>query len=296
MGVGHMTNARCGGHGDGREAGVADTSLALGAYAAVFAPVDARGRAAEVTRRLGEAISMGLLPDGSPLPSESELAERMGIATVTVREALGSLRDDGLITTRRGRSGGSFVVAPGDGGRAALQARLLDIGLGELRDLVDHYAAINGMAAELAAERGDEDDVRRLRALAPLCRDAPSQTARRRGEANFHVEVAAVAQSARLTREEMALQGEVGLLLWISHEFAGSDGSRAGHHGELVDAIAGGDADAARRVAEAHVREMMNAARVLHHQARARSQSRSRRGTSGSARSGRASRRPGGVA
>ena len=112
---------------------------------AVFAPLEAERRAEAVARRLGEAITLGLLPDGSPLPSESDLADRFGVATVTVREALGALREDNLIRTRRGRGGGSFVVTPADGGQQALVARLRRMGLGELRDLADHYTAIAAM-------------------------------------------------------------------------------------------------------------------------------------------------------
>ena len=50
----------------------------LGPYAAVFAPLDAERRADAVARRLGDSIAFGLLPDASPLPAESDLAERFG--------------------------------------------------------------------------------------------------------------------------------------------------------------------------------------------------------------------------
>ena len=245
---------------------MADSSLALGAYAAVFAPLEAEGRAEAVARRLGEAITLGLLPDGSPLPSESDLADRFGVATVTVREALGALRDENLIRTRRGRGGGSFVVTPADGGQQALVGRLRRMGLGELRDLADHYAAISAMSAELAALRADLDDVRRLRALADAGRGAGPGAARWRAEGNFHLELAAAAQSARLTREEMALQSEVGMLLWLSHAQAGHETTPADRHTDLVDRIAAGDADGARRAAGAHVAEMFLAVRTLHRQ------------------------------
>ena len=245
---------------------MADSSMALGAYAAVFAPLEAQGRADAVARRLGEAITLGLLPDGSPLPSESDLADRFGVATVTVREALGALREENLIRTRRGRGGGSFVVTPADGGQQALVARLRRMGLGELRDLADHYMAIAAMCAELAALRADADDVARLRDLAASGRDVRSGAARWRAEGNFHLELAAAAQSARLTREEMALQSEVGMLLWLSHAQAGDDATPADRHTELVDSIAVGDADRARLSAESHVAEMFSAVRALHRQ------------------------------
>lgn len=250
---------------------MADSSLALGAYAAVFAPLEAEGRAEAVARRLGEAITLGLLPDGSPLPSESDLADRFGVATVTVREALAELREDNLIRTRRGRGGGSFVVTPADGGQQALVARLRRMGLGELRDLADHYTAIAAMSAELAARRADADDVERLRGHVVAGQQSGNGAGRWRAEGNFHLELAAAAQSARLTREEMALQSEVGMLLWLSHAQAGAgNGGRgaepADRHTEMVDCIATGDADGARHAAETHVAEMFLAVRTLHRQ------------------------------
>ena len=245
--------------------------LPLGAYSAVFAPLEAQGRAEAVARRLADAITLGLLPDGSPLPSEADLAEHFGVATATVRDALGTLRQESLIQTRRGRGGGSFVQTPGDGGRRALLTRLRRIGLGELRDLADHYAAISAMGAQLAAERADEKDVQRLRTLAVACHEAATGTGRRQGEGNFHLELAAAAQSARLTREEMALQSEVGLLLWLSHTEASATREAAARHTELVDLVERGDGTAARLVAESHVREMFSAVRELHRTARTES-------------------------
>ncbi|MEO5921075.1 MAG: GntR family transcriptional regulator, partial [Pseudolysinimonas sp.] len=67
------------------------TSTSAGAV--VFAPLDGAGRAELVERRLTDAIVLGLLADGERLPSESEMAKRFGVATVTAREALEALRD-----------------------------------------------------------------------------------------------------------------------------------------------------------------------------------------------------------
>ncbi|MEU8613332.1 winged helix-turn-helix domain-containing protein, partial [Actinoplanes sp. NPDC048791] len=70
---------------------------------AVFAPLTQSGRAEAVTRRLRDAIVLGVLGDGEQLPSEVDLAEALGVAPVTARESLQSLRELGLVTTRRGR-------------------------------------------------------------------------------------------------------------------------------------------------------------------------------------------------
>lgn len=267
---------------------------AFGPYAAVFAPLTAEGRVEVVTRRLSDAIELGLLPGGTLLPSEADLADRLGVATATVREALGALREEHLIRTRRGRGGGSFVLAPADGGRAALMRRLAHLGSGEVRDLADHYAVINGACAALAAERADADDLAQLERLSAVGEDQDTATLRR-AEANFHVQLAASAQSARLTRAELALQAEVGPLLWAAHltdvpaEEAVQEpvetvpepvteptpaGAEApvevvtGPHRRIVEAIARGDAEGARAEAEGHVREIFRSVLALHREAR----------------------------
>jgi GntR family transcriptional regulator len=59
----------------------------------------------EILRRLAEQE----LPPGSAIPSERDLAERFGVSRLTVREAVGQLVTDGLLTRIRGR--GTFTAA-----------------------------------------------------------------------------------------------------------------------------------------------------------------------------------------
>jgi len=59
-------------------------------------------------RALARLIRDGTYPPGSRLPSEAELSETYEVARPTVRQALGRLRDQGLIRTLHGR--GSVVV------------------------------------------------------------------------------------------------------------------------------------------------------------------------------------------
>ncbi len=247
---------------------MAELSMGLGTYAAVFAPLETAGRAEVITRRLTDAISLGVLPDGLMLPSETELAERLGVATVTVREALGSLRTAGLLRTTRGRRGGSFVCSPADGGRSALLDRLRGLGQGELRDLGDHYAAVGGTCAALASQRADDSDVARLEGLAPAVRDGRVASEWLRAEGAFHLELAVAAQSARLAREEIELQAEIGPLLWLVHAHAEAHGDAADAHERLVQAVAQGDGATARAVLESHVHQLVQALRPLHHEAR----------------------------
>ncbi|HUR76292.1 MAG TPA: FCD domain-containing protein [Sporichthya sp.] len=226
---------------------------ALGARSAVFAPLDTVGRAELVAGRLADAILLGLLADEEQLPSEADLSAQLAVSTVTVREALTMLRERGLVETRRGRGGGSFVRAPADDPAAELRERLSRVAMIELRDLFDHYAAVGGTAARLAAERASTEDVERLQRAADMLTVAKDAGARRRAEGYFHLEIAAAAQSARLTRAELALQGELGALLWLPFEGASVHRRAAAQHREIIAAITAGDGARARDLIERHI-------------------------------------------
>lgn len=218
----------------------------------LFAPLDSGGRADAVTRRLTQAIRLGLLADGERLPPESRLAAQLGVSPVTLREALASLRELGLVETRRGRGGGSFVRAPDGPDPARLERPLRLLSLHELRDIGDHRAAVAGTATRLAAERAIPADITALRAHAARLTTAGTVTERRRADARLHIEIAAAGQSPRLTREEMNLWSEIGDLVWLP---AGEDevAAAAAEHAALIGAIERREPQLARDLAERHV-------------------------------------------
>ena len=49
--------------------------------------------------QLGSAIQLGVFREGSKLPSERELAERLNVSRATLREAVSALRAAGFVTT-----------------------------------------------------------------------------------------------------------------------------------------------------------------------------------------------------
>jgi DNA-binding FadR family transcriptional regulator len=78
------------------------------------------GNAFEITvARLAQAIKLGLVQVGERLPPERELAERLQVSRVTLREAIRALREAGFLESRRGRSGGTFVLATGSAGSSS---------------------------------------------------------------------------------------------------------------------------------------------------------------------------------
>src|SRR3954462_9873912 len=77
----------------------------------LLAPTAPAGAVEQVVRRIGEAIGAGVLAPGERLPGQVELAETLGVARMTLRQARAVLEDAGLLGGRRGRTGGPFGAA-----------------------------------------------------------------------------------------------------------------------------------------------------------------------------------------
>jgi GntR family transcriptional regulator, transcriptional repressor for pyruvate dehydrogenase complex len=234
--------------------------MAEGRHAvSLIAPLAALGRAEEVVLRVSQAIQLGLLTDGEQLPPEAEFAGQLGVSAMTLREALAMLRQQGLVETRRGRSGGTFVRRPTAPQLAALRDRLRAMTARELLDLTDEQGAVSGAAARLAATRASTVSVRRLLALADQLADSATTGARVMADSRFHIEVAIASKSERLTVLEVALQAKLTELLWLPFNAAhvhltldNDNDAAAAEHTAIATAIQAEDGSRARLLAEEH--------------------------------------------
>lgn len=220
---------------------------------AAFAPIGDEGRAELVETRIVQAISSGAFVEGERLPSETELSHLFGVAVVTVREALGTLRHRGLIETRRGRNGGSFV-RPSLGAVAEVNAQaLIDMPRVTLADLGVLYEVISAACAEYACLRATPDELDVVLRVLADARDLPADAWRRR-ITDVQLELAALSQSVRLTSEHVRVQAEFTPLLSLQ------DLDREQRHlthdalTAQIAAIRAGDVERAREVVRGSIR------------------------------------------
>lgn len=219
---------------------------------AVFQSIGDDSRPALVARRLTEAVLGGVLRAGQRLPSETELAESFGVSATTVREALGTLRERGLIVTVRGRHGGSYVEESVDP-LALARDELAAISLVELRDIGSFHAVIATGAIRFAARRATVPDVERLQArLADLSDD--DRGVWRRTLDDLFTEIAALGQSPRLTRELMQRQLELSPFLGLLDADPAARAQQREGIERILEALHAGDEAAAATACEALVR------------------------------------------
>lgn len=115
-----------------------------------------------VEQRIREQIASGHLKPGDKLPSERELAEMLRVGRNTVREALRSLENAGVLILLRGVKGGAFIREAGT--RRVTQAvnDLLELGSVSLDDLTELRLHLLDAVVRLACERATADDIAAL--------------------------------------------------------------------------------------------------------------------------------------
>ncbi len=213
----------------------------------------ASGNAFEVTvEQLATAIRLGVFTDGEQLPPERELADRLGVSRSTLRDAIAALRDSGLVTTRRGRGGGSVVTYAGlePGSRSGTHPVRTGAALA---DAMDFRRVVEPGAAALTASRALAADQRAwLVESALAAREAPDNAAHRLADSRFHLAVATLSGSPMLieavTRAQAALNELLSAIPVLPTNIAHSNDQ----HDAVVRAILDGDSTRAREAMEEH--------------------------------------------
>lgn len=130
---------------------------------AVFRPVRMRSATDVVLAVLVDALRGGLYASGDLLPKERDLAERLGISRPILRQAFAVLRAAGVISSRRGPGGGTFVESlenlPSVLTHIQGEARV------ELRSILEVRRATDTYAALLCSERASDEGFALLRQL-----------------------------------------------------------------------------------------------------------------------------------
>jgi DNA-binding FadR family transcriptional regulator len=116
---------------------------------------------AELGERITQMIESGILAPGQRLPPEHALIASFQVSRSVLREAIATLRAEGLLVSRRGS--GVFVAQ--DQGRRPFRIREEDLGSARsVIDILELRASVEIEAAGLAAERRSETQARRISA------------------------------------------------------------------------------------------------------------------------------------
>jgi DNA-binding FadR family transcriptional regulator len=217
--------------------------------------------AASLAETLRERILGGSFGEGAFLPPERDMVDATGLGRGSVREALRVLEAEGLIRTKAGRNGGTFTTLPDADDlthfvsvfvrgrkvpiRALIEARLT------IESSLAYYAALNRTPAHIEA----------LQEAAAQLEATPDGPEFARRNLDWHYAIAAASQNELL----VAFLGSIASAIARENDAHSRAFEAEGveailrpavlrAHRAITDAVVAGDAQAAKRRMERHLR------------------------------------------
>ena len=212
----------------------------------------------EAAARLLGAIRAGEYAPGERLPPERALALDFGISRASLRGALNRLELLGYLEVRHG--GGTFVRLPDALTLCAPFEGLLSGLPRSAHDLLEFRRVLEPEVAALAARRATPDRVLALRAGLKR-QESAAQAGLRLGaeDTQFHQLIAEIASNTVILRVLETLRA---LLRDLRDTTLSGDRPRLtlSEHARIVEAIAAGDAPAAREAMASHITSVIHTA------------------------------------
>ena len=218
-------------------------------------PVRAGNAFEETVERLLTVIKLGLIGPGERFPAERELAVRLGISRLTLREAIRELQQAGFVESRRGRFGGTFVTRRPPGPAPGELRRLAQEDGDKLTDALTFRLAVETGAAEVLAQQVAAHEVAVREVLLSRLADLNAASPRdyRRLDTLFHLAIAELTGSTLLAAACADARMRLNDLLNAIPVLRRNIDHTAGQHTAIAAAILAGDPDLARRAVAEHL-------------------------------------------
>lgn len=229
-----------------------EVSADLESVASLLSPRPSVSVGAALADRIVTAIAVGEFQPGQRLPSERDLAARLGLARSSVRDALARVARLGMLDIRRGRSGGAYVTTQWTRDVASSVRATLEPHWSELEAAFDMRRLIESLVAATAAERHDSDDRREILGALDDYESAPDLAAAQRADLRLHHAIAKAAKNPRLLQLRDELLAEVSIGFSVEPFTPPLYAEALPVHRALAEAVIDGDAGEAARIGSEH--------------------------------------------
>lgn len=148
-----------------------------------------------VAEQIARLIDDGAFPPGTRLPGERELAERLGVSRVTIREAEIALQATGRLEIKTGSGVYVSKNRPSDGASLPTASAF---------EVTEARLLVESEAAALAARNISDEGIEKLAALIEQMRSGGNDAANQADE-QFHLTIAEASNNAALVHTIKAL-------------------------------------------------------------------------------------------
>ncbi len=218
-------------------------------------PIERRRVYEQIAEHLLAEISERRLKPGDSLPTERELTESFRVGRSSVREALRMLESRGVIRPAGKPAGkGAFEVAEYANPLSRSLHFLVTLEEASLLDLFEVRKILEVEAAGLAASRRTDQDLTRMSgAIDEMTDGLSSQERYIAADLQFHLAVAGATRNRIYLRMMHAIRDSLHRALASIYQIPGSPQRSIAQHRAILEAVARGDADAARERMREHL-------------------------------------------
>jgi len=212
----------------------------------------------KIVAQIKDAIFSGTFKPGERIPSERELADTFRTSRVTVRSAILTLRNNGIVTVRKGMGGGTFVSKDLDEGEITDLLRDIikwkNIGI---RDVLEVRGILEPQIAYLAAV---DPSPRQIRDIWDSIEELEASFASKRTfqsrDENFHKALAAAADNPLLSVFQASL---IELLFKFISTIPWTEEEKRNitfHHRKIAEKVEAKEPKSARKAMIEHIQDM----------------------------------------
>jgi GntR family transcriptional repressor for pyruvate dehydrogenase complex len=219
-----------------------------------------------VAEQLRREIALGLFRSRSSLPPERELASIFGVGIMTVHRAIRLLESEALITSRRGRGGGTFVVggARDEAATRQLRARARR-NRPAIEEALDARLELEPRVVARAARHARAQDLASLRDLLDRAAATDDDVEFTKLDARFHIGLAQAAGNRFLADALEHIRAQTYVVILLLPDTPMWRRRSQAEHERIFGAVAQGDAARAAQASARHVRHSVASARALLH-------------------------------
>lgn len=215
-------------------------------------PIKRVNIAEQVFEQLRDQILHGVWKEGEKLPSEQELTETLGVSRSSIRQAIRTLSDYGLVETRNGT--GTYVKRQILGNYMLNIIPLGDLQTRDIVEVLDFLCLIEDSVAAMAVERCTPSDLSELMEIHSrliAARDQKDLEALTNVDVEFHSKIAMITQNSLVIQTYALL---LDFLQPVMHRIYITLGAEEGipYHENLIKAFCEHDAVNAKKVMGAH--------------------------------------------
>ncbi|GHA57644.1 GntR family transcriptional regulator [Amylibacter ulvae] len=223
-----------------------------------FQPIAQERVASAVVHQIEQLILRGLLRPGERLPAERLLSEKLGVSRPSLREAIATLQESGLLTSKA--NSGIYVA---DILGNVFSPPLINLFASHKEAFFDYIALrrdLEGMAAERAAMHGTKNDHLVIQSIFEQMQTAHDQNDPERDaelDANFHMSITEASHNVMLLHMMRSMFDMLKTGVFYNRKVMFEMDTTRVHllnqHRDIMQAIVDRKPDAARRAVEAHL-------------------------------------------